>query len=199
VDPTIVISSGRITLATGNSIKANLPGVNVTMQLDLSIRAGADSAGRAMLNAPNPVVVGSSISHWDAVAFRNLLMEPAINADLTQSVQPPEDLTLPHFRDIGWFPDNDVDGIADGPDQCDSSILAPTVVIDGCDSGVPNFLLTTGCTVSDEIAKCAASAGNHGGFVSCVSHFTNALKKAGIITGAQKGAIQSCAAGADIP
>jgi hypothetical protein len=198
VDPTITIPSGRVTLADGNTIRSNLP-ANVTMQVDLSIRAGADAQNRALLNAPNPVVPGSSISHWDPIAFPNQLMEPSINADLTHSVQPPEDLTLPHFRDIGWFPDADVDGIADGPDQCDSSILAPTVVIDGCDSGVPNFLLTTGCTVSDEIAKCAAGARNHGGFVSCVSHFTNALKKAGIITGAQKGAIQSCAGQADIP
>ena len=29
-------------------------------------------------------------------------MEPAINVDLTQSVEPPEDLTLPMFQDIGW-------------------------------------------------------------------------------------------------
>jgi hypothetical protein len=40
---------------------------------------------------------------------------------------------------------------------------------------------------------------NHGQFVSCVSHMTNDLKKAGTITGQQKGAIQSCAAQADIP
>jgi hypothetical protein len=152
-----------------------------------------------MLNAPNPVQPGSSISHWDPIATRNLLMEPAINADLTRSVEPPEDLTLPQMRDVGWFPDADTDGIADAADACDASIQTPTVVIDGCDSGVPNTLLTTGCTISDEIAKCAAGAGNHGGFVSCVSHFTNSLKKAGIITGAQKGAIQSCAAGAAIP
>jgi len=32
-----------------------------------------------------------------------------------------------------------------------------------------------------------------------VAHLTNELKKAGIITGAQKGTIQSCAAGASIP
>jgi hypothetical protein len=44
-----------------------------------------------------------------------------------------------------------------------------------------------------------AGASNHGGFVSCVSHTTNALEKAGVISGAQKGAIQSCAAQASIP
>jgi hypothetical protein len=199
--PAVTIPTASVTQADGALIRATLmtSTVNATLGVDLSIMAGADPLGRVLIFTPNPVVGGSSVSHWDTIAFRNLLMEPSINADLTHSVQPPEDLTLPHFRDIGWFPDADTDGIPDDADACDASIQTPTVVIDGCDSGVPNFLLTTGCTVSDEIAKCAASAGNHGGFVSCVSHFTNALKKAGIITGAQKGAIQSCAAGADIP
>ena len=81
----------------------------------------------------------------------------------------------------------------------EESDLSPTVVIDGCDSEVANILLPTGCSLSDEIAMCAASAGNHGKFVSCVSHMTNDLKKDGIITGKEKGAIQSCAAQANIP
>ena len=81
----------------------------------------------------------------------------------------------------------------------EESDLSPTVVIDGCDSEVTNILLPTGCSLSDEIAMCAASAENHGKFVSCVSHMTNDLKKDGIITGKEKGAIQSCAAQANIP
>jgi hypothetical protein len=43
-----------------------------------------------------------TVSHWDTSANRNLLMEPAINADLTQVVAPPFDLTLPMLKDIGW-------------------------------------------------------------------------------------------------
>jgi len=81
----------------------------------------------------------------------------------------------------------------------EESYLSPTVVIDGCDSEVANILLPTGCSLSDEIAMCAASAGNHGKFVSCVSRMTNDLKKDGIITGKEKSAIQSCAAQANIP
>jgi hypothetical protein len=34
--------------------------------------------------------------------FRNQLMEPSINGDLTQSVLPPLDLTFPLLQDIGW-------------------------------------------------------------------------------------------------
>ncbi|MCP5524142.1 MAG: hypothetical protein H7A46_21600 [Verrucomicrobiales bacterium] len=76
-----------------------------------------------------------------------------------------------------------------------------TVMIDGCDTGVANVVLDedTLCTISDLIAECAAGATNHGDFVSCVAHLTNALKKAGLISGADKGAIQSCAAQAAIP
>jgi hypothetical protein len=201
VDPTITIPSVRITLPDGNTLKANLAsGVNATLLLDLSVRAGADPVGgRALLYTPNPVAPGSTISHWDTSAFPNQLMEPAINGDLTHSVSPPQDLTLPLFRDIGWFPDADLDGIPDTQDQCLGSDLSPTVVIDGCDSGVPNTFFTTGCTISDLINQCAAGARNHGGFVSCVAHLTNDLKKAGIISGSQKGSIQSCAAHAGIP
>ena len=96
---------------------------------------------------------------------------------------------------ITTAPDDD----HDDPDECPNSDLSATVVIDGCDSGVPNTLFSSGCTISDFIAACADGASNHGQFVSCVSHMTNDLKKAGTITGQQKDAIQSCAAQADIP
>jgi PA domain-containing protein len=203
-DPTVTIPSARVTLADGNTIKAQLnAGVNVTLAVDLSVFSGADALGRALVNAPNPVQPGSSISHWDPVASRNQLMEPAINADLTHSVTSPEDLSLALMRDVGWFADADLDGIADNVDCSPNSDRRPTVIIDGCDTGVPNtFFLSgpnAGCTISDLIRRCAANAGNHGGFVSCVAHLTNELKKDGLITGSQKGAIMSCAAQAGLP
>lgn len=200
-DPTIVIPSVRITLADGTAIKAQLGvGVTATLGVDVNVYAGADPLGRALLNAPNPVQPGSSISHWDPIAFRNQLMEPAINADLTHSIKPPEDLTLPQMRDVGWFPDADLDGIADGLDACPNSDLRPTVVVGSCDSGVPNpWNGATGCTRADDVLACASGARNHGDFVSCVSALTNTLKKVGAISGNQKGAIQSCAAGSSLP
>jgi hypothetical protein len=95
--------------------------------------------------------------------------------------------------------DTDGDGIADDDDACPNTDLAPTVVIDGCDSGVDNTLGADGCTISDLIGECADGVSNHGQFVSCVSHLTNDLKKAGLISGRDKGAIMSCAAQSDIP
>jgi len=110
VDPTITIPSVRVTLADGTTIKAALKhtpggrssGVVGRIGLDTSQLAGADKLGRVMLFSPNPFQSGSSVSHWDTSAFRNLLMEPFINADLTHSVKPPQDLTLPMLKDIGW-------------------------------------------------------------------------------------------------
>ena len=195
VDPTITIPSARVSLPDGSALKTALGSgtVNVTLGLNTAVRAGANPAGLALLNAPVPVVTGSSTSHWDPIAFPNLLMEPAINADLTHSL----DMTLPEMVDIGWFSDGD--GVPDGRDQCIGSSTNATVIIDGCDSGAPNTVFSTGCRISDQINDCAVGAANHGGFVSCVAHLTNDLKQAGIITGAQKGAIQSCAGQANIP
>jgi hypothetical protein len=95
--------------------------------------------------------------------------------------------------------DNDNDGIHDGQDACLASDLSLTVVIGACDTRVTNALFPTGCTISDRIADCAAGARNHGAFVSCVAKLTNELQQTGTITGQQKGAIQSCAARANIP
>jgi hypothetical protein len=119
-DPTLLIPAVRITLADGNTIKGALAGgpVNVSLLLDLTLRAGADAMDRALLYTPNPVVSGSTISHWDVSAFPNQLMEPAINGDLTHSVTTPQDLTLGLLRDVGWFPDGDVDGVANANDNC---------------------------------------------------------------------------------
>jgi WD40 repeat protein len=95
--------------------------------------------------------------------------------------------------------DRDKDGELDRGDLCAKSDLRPTVVIDDCESGVENYSLGRGCTIADEIAKCANNATNHGRFVSCVSKLTNEQKKMGRMSGSEKGAIQSCAGQANIP
>jgi len=100
-DPTITIPSVRVTLADGNTLKAQLAsGLNVTLRTDPALLAGADPQGRVMLYTPNPFQPGSSVSHWDVSCTPNLLMEPSVNSDLTSSV----DLTRYAFEDIGWLP-----------------------------------------------------------------------------------------------
>ncbi len=96
-------------------------------------------------------------------------------------------------------PDDDNDGCADASDAHPCSNLSAIVVIDGCNSTVPNMLVSCGNSMSDLIGDCAANASNHGQFVSCVSALTNDWKAAGLITGAQKSKIVNCAAGSNIP
>jgi hypothetical protein len=194
-DPTITIPSVRITQALGAAIKAQLAAaatVTVNVGVDLTQFAGADPTGSAQLYATNPVQPGSSISHYDNIAFRNQLMEPAINADLTHEVIPPYDMTLPLMRDIGWFVDGNLDGTPD-----------PTFTFGTCTSNQPNVMLANGAMLNDQARvwyrDCAAGATNHGKFVSCVAHTTNAAVKSGLISGAQKGAVQSCAAQVNFP
>jgi hypothetical protein len=191
--PFVTIPAISIRRADGLNI-LGATGVFMDITVDVAIRAGADALNRARVYAPSPVVGGSSISHYDTVASRNLLMEPAINADLTHDLEAPNDLTHELLRDIGWYDDADGDLVDDAGDCDTSSDLRPTIIVGGIDTGVPNFLFTTGCTGTDLIEAIAATAGNHGGFVSGVAHLTNDWKQAGIITGQQKGAIQSAAA-----
>ena len=99
----ITIPTVSLTQSDGNLIEAQLGGgVNGTIQLDMSVRAGADPFGKALLYTPDPFTSGSSVSHWDTIAFPNQLMEPNINGDLTHEVTPPNDLTYSEMRDIGW-------------------------------------------------------------------------------------------------
>jgi hypothetical protein len=109
VDPTVVIPAVRISLADGTAIRAQLnrrsrtaSGVIASLYVAGSQLAGANPFGRVYLFTPNPFQPGSSVSHWDVSATRNLLMEPSINSNLTHSVKPPEDLTLPLLQDTGW-------------------------------------------------------------------------------------------------
>lgn len=108
-DATITIPTLMIDQAVGANLLAALStrsrtssGVVATMSLVGTQLSGADAQGRVMMYAPNPFVSGSSVSHFDTTATRNLLMEPAINSDLTQSLIPPEDLTYILMQEIGW-------------------------------------------------------------------------------------------------
>ena len=196
-DATIIIPSVRITLADGNTIKAVLVAgvVSGSLKIDTTIRAGADRNNRTMLYTPNPVQPGSSVSHWDTSTQPNQLMEPAINSDLTYSVDAPKDLTRAQLRDVGWYPDKDFDAVADDDgDRCLASDLRPSLIIGGTDTNVSNTFFANGCTISDLVQVCKAGAKNHGAYVSCGASLTNALRDAGYISGSQKGTIQSAIA-----
>lgn len=108
-DASIRIPSVNIALADGTKLKTALAGrsrtssnVIATVGVDLTLRRGMDTSGRILMYAPNPGQPGSSVSHFDVTASPNLLMEPAINRDLGNTVTLPRDLTYTLLREIGW-------------------------------------------------------------------------------------------------
>jgi PA domain len=108
-DPSIVIPSVRITRADGLTLKSALArrsrtrsGVIASLGVDTSRLSGTDAKQRILMYTPTTLSPGSSVSHYTTDAKPNLLMEPAINSDLSHEVVAPRDLTYPLLRDIGW-------------------------------------------------------------------------------------------------
>lgn len=160
----------------------------------------------------SPVSVnGAALSDWSSISFSltdftltalsgTALPAPLDVARFSQRIGSIYDASSGGFLSFAIDSrDADGDGIPDTADSCPNSNLSLEVVIGACTSGVPNKLLANGCTISDRVSQCAAGAANHGRFVSCVSEMSNGLVQAGVITGQQHGAIQSCAAQARIP
>ena len=141
--------------------------VNIRLVTDPNVRRGADPANRPLLYAPDPPGILSPIGHWDPSAAPNQLMEPAIQADVAHIVEPPYDLTLSLFRDLGWF--SDFDGVPDGVDQCPGSDRGTNVTLLECDTGVGNTTYTSGCRISDFYKPCAAGNGGNFGRASTLS------------------------------
>lgn len=129
-DPGVTIPVASIAQADGATIRAQL-GATVAGQLgrDLTRLAGVDARGRVRMYAPTTFSPGSSVSHFDVVASPNLLMEPAINADLGQSL----DLTDELMRDIGWYPDQNYNDRDDRIEtiQVSQALTPPRVVQPG--------------------------------------------------------------------
>ena len=192
----VTIPTVSLRRVDGLSIVAQLGGtVNGFIGSNLTVRAGADQSNRPRVFSPFRIQGGSSISHFDTVARRNLLMEPAISNDLTHKVKAPDDLTFELLRDVGWtFPDADGDGVVDDEDCNPNSDTQTTIILGGINTGVPNHLFADGCTMSDIIAELAAGASNHGDFVSAIAHLTNQWNTDGLVSGSQKGAVQNAAA-----
>lgn len=92
-------------MATVLMVPAGAADVSGTLALDPTRLSGADDLGRMLLYTPNPLEPGSSMSHWDLSAAPDLLMEPSYSSAVPLGEV---DLTLPHFRDIGWPPGSSV-------------------------------------------------------------------------------------------
>lgn len=98
--PDVTIPIISIGINDANVLKNQPASVVVqgVLRIDTSQRSGASPEGYPRLYAPCVLQAGSSIYHWDTTATPNLLMEPAINDDLSHD----PDLTLQQLVDLGW-------------------------------------------------------------------------------------------------
>jgi hypothetical protein len=98
--------------------------------------------------------------------------------------------------------DADSDGVADASDDCPDSNLAATVVLGGHDTGVPNRVLPSGCTVNDRLSACALATTDsrpRRGLVGCLAHLALDLKESGLITDLEARNVQGLARQVGIP
>jgi cysteine-rich repeat protein len=109
VIPVVTVHRDDATLLTTQAV-----GRSVTLDGDATTYVGADAAGRLHLNATDPVVDGTSISHWDALARNQLLMEPERSAGHLDV-----DLTREFMWDLGWPICGD--GVIQGLEACDDA------------------------------------------------------------------------------
>jgi MYXO-CTERM domain-containing protein len=114
--PTIGIPSVRITLADGTTLKAQIAAGTVTasLQLDTAVLAGADAVGHVMLYTPDTVTFLSSVVHFDSSTSPSTLMEPSFDTEASAKT----DISVALLRDIGWYPDRDLDLVPDAMDNC---------------------------------------------------------------------------------
>lgn len=107
-DDTVTIPSARISQEDGARLKAAMPTGKrqprpfAVLFDNLLKLQGADYLNRVYMWSPNPNQPGSSVSHYDVLAFPNLLMEPFDTPGLGIAVSAPNDLTLELLQDIGW-------------------------------------------------------------------------------------------------
>ncbi len=88
--------------------------------------------------------------------------------------------------------DSDDDGTPDANDQCPVTILTSTVIVLGADSGVENYFFSaSGCSTSDLVQDLVADCLQGERLMSCTARGLNNLKSIAVITGREKGRLQS--------
>ncbi len=102
---------------------------------------------------------------------------------------------------VGLFPDRDRDGRTDARDACPATVLAETVLVGGCDSGVPETLDADGCSLSDRLIALRKHVrrGGRGDWRKryrkrSLVHWLAGRIEAGVLTRRHRGRILACAA-----
>lgn len=75
-------------------------GETVTLDAVGAELVGADTQGRMYMYASDPIVQGSTVSHWDPIARPNLMQEPNASFIISHDIR----MEAALMRDIGWTP-----------------------------------------------------------------------------------------------
>jgi hypothetical protein len=143
-------------------------GTTVSLSAQSDRLVGADELGRVYLYATDPLVLGSSVSHWDVLARPDLVLEP------NNALAAGHDITLEAalLRDVGWVA-HCGDGHVDDGEECDDGQSNSDTQPDACRSdctrarcgdGVVDTgeLCDDGVHTGDYCTLCGSAAGSGG-------------------------------------
>jgi MYXO-CTERM domain-containing protein len=102
-------------------------GGSIVLDADSTRLVGADAQGRMYMYASNPIIQGSTVSHWDPLARPNLMQEPNDSYIVSHDIR----MEAALMRDIGWasFCGN---GQPDQQEQCDDGPSNSDTLPDAC-------------------------------------------------------------------
>jgi hypothetical protein len=92
--------------------------------------------------------------------------------------------------------DSDGDGIRDVEDACVSSVLGGVLDVGGCDPGVTNALLPSGCSMQDRLDSCPP--GGSARRALCVRRLANEWAASGALSESERARLIACAGALDL-
>jgi hypothetical protein len=123
------------------NLLAGASGISVRLDADSGRLVGADAQGRVYLYASNPILDGSTVSHWDPLTRPNLIQEPNDTYDTSHDLR----MEAALMRDIGWTPFCG-NGHLDPGEQCDQGASNSDTAPGACRTSCKNAACGDGVT-----------------------------------------------------